>query len=249
MKQIIQAINNRDGRALSAMLPPEQKQTQPQSKSEVAAIVNALFEQLRAAFPATSAQFNDPQSQNNLRRQWILAFMENGITRIDQISAGMKKARASESPFLPSPGLFISWCKEGEAIAAGLPNEDQLFDMVKRYCAERGLYDSPESFPWESAPLYWLVTGLYSEMRNKNLTDSELRKACRPALVAMSKRIAAGDTINPPCLTIEKKIIPVSQERAKQHCSALSRLRTSPAARKAAIAAREASLKRMAGQQ
>ncbi|WP_407568592.1 replication protein P [Pantoea sp. GABEPS69] len=34
----------------------------------------------------------------------------------------MKHARASGSPFRPSPGQFINWCKDGENGAAGLPD-------------------------------------------------------------------------------------------------------------------------------
>ncbi|WP_422738848.1 replication protein P [Pantoea agglomerans] len=42
------------------------------------------------------------------QRQSIAAFVENGITSKQQLSAGMKRARASGSPlFCPSPSEFI----------------------------------------------------------------------------------------------------------------------------------------------
>ncbi|STQ44533.1 Replication protein P [Ewingella americana] len=51
-----------------------------------------------------------------------MAFAENGIRSREQLSAGMQFARASGTPFGPSPGQFIEWCKKGAHKAAGLPD-------------------------------------------------------------------------------------------------------------------------------
>ncbi|WP_312058499.1 replication protein P [Pantoea septica] len=77
----------------------------------------------------------------------------------------MKRARASGSPFWPSLGQFISWCKDVENGAAGLPDKNTLYEIVMRYSARRGLYNSPEAYPWQANAHYWMVTGLYNMMR------------------------------------------------------------------------------------
>ncbi|WP_410174112.1 replication protein P [Pantoea vagans] len=66
----------------------------------------------------------------------------------------MRFARASFSPYWASPGQFITRCREGENNAAGLPEENTLYDMVMRYSARRGLYNSPEAYPWQANAHY-----------------------------------------------------------------------------------------------
>ncbi|WP_427190279.1 replication protein P, partial [Yersinia enterocolitica] len=64
-----------------------------QVPEQAAQIFNELFRQLKAAFPALMTSIKDQSDLNELRRQWVLAFIENGITSIDQVNAGMKIAR------------------------------------------------------------------------------------------------------------------------------------------------------------
>lgn len=164
---------------------------------QVAQVINSVFAQLLAAFPAATA--NREQSEmNEIRRQWVLAFRENGITTMEQVDAGMRVARRQNKPFLPSPGQFISWCKDEMACVAGLPTVDELVDLIYGYCRERGLYHDAESYPWQSKLHYWLVTGLYSNMRANSLTDGELRKKAADELACMAIRLNRGDVIPEP---------------------------------------------------
>lgn len=94
---------------------PEAPAERPQVE-QTAEIFNALFSALRAAFPAAMAGFREQNDFNELRRQWVLAFQENGITTMAQVAAGMRIARRQEKPFLPSPGQFVAWCKEGRSL-------------------------------------------------------------------------------------------------------------------------------------
>jgi hypothetical protein len=193
--------------------------------SSVEQLVDILFRSLKLVFPASiSTTLKDPRDEAAAKRQWIAAFVENGITSKQELSAGMKRARASGSPFWPSPGQFISWCKDGESGAAGLPDEHALYDMVMRYSARRGLYNSPEAYPWKANSHYWLVTTLYSQMRGKGLSESELRGKCRTELHKMAKRIKAGEYIPPPRLQLEKLYVPASHEKALAHIGQMKAL-------------------------
>ncbi|MCX3308270.1 replication protein P [Pantoea vagans] len=188
-------------------------------------LVDTLFASLKVIFPASfSTVLKHPRDEATAKRQWVAAFIENGITSGHQISAGMKRARASVSPFWPTPGQFISWCRKGDYVAAGLPDENMLCDMVMRYCAQRGLYHSPEAYPWQDNTHYWMVTSLYSQMTSHNLSEGELRKACEKELEKMSRRIREGESIPPPRAQLEKIYVPVSPERAKAHISQLKML-------------------------
>lgn len=98
---------------------PEQYDEKPQVQ-QVAQIINGVFSQLLATFPASLAN-RDQNELNEIRRQWVLAFRENGITTMEQVNAGMRVARRQNRPFLPSPGQFVAWCREEASVNAGLP--------------------------------------------------------------------------------------------------------------------------------
>ncbi|MDN0105260.1 replication protein P [Yersinia bercovieri] len=219
MRNVVTAIQNRDGQSLQQMYAADKpKQQVPE---QAAQIFNELFRQLKAAFPALMTSIKDQSDLNELRRQWVLAFIENGITSIDQVNSGMKIARQQATPFLPSPGQFIAWCKQGATRAAGLPDADELYDMVMDYAKRRDMFSSAEAFPWPSNPAYWMVTKLYSQQRVQGLSEQDLRKRCGKELADMSKRIESGEPIPAPVVQIPKLHIPVSNERAMSHIARL----------------------------
>ncbi|EMH0062983.1 DNA replication protein [Providencia rettgeri] len=210
MKSLVTAIQQRDSTALQAMAahaPPQQKQA---VKQQVAQVFNELFRQLKATFPAAIANFKEQSDLDEFKRQWTIAFIENGIRTLEQINIGMKIARQQTNPFLPSPGQFVQWCKQGDYTALGLPTDDDLFDMFKEYCSVRGW----RRFNWQSNACYWMVTKIYSEMRSRNLSDSEVRKLCSSELNAMAKRIKSGEKIPDPMLQLESAVIPTKRDKA-----------------------------------
>ncbi|EUD04824.1 replication protein P [Providencia alcalifaciens RIMD 1656011] len=217
MNSLVTAIQQRDSTALQAMAthaPPQQKQA---IKQQVAQVFNELFRQLKATFPAAIANFKEQSDLDEFKRQWTIAFIENGIRTLEQINIGMKIARQQTNPFLPSPGQFVQWCKQGDYTALGLPTDDELFDMFKEYCSVRGW----RRFNWQSNACYWMVTKIYSEMRSRNLSDSEVRKLCSSELNAMAKRIKSGEKIPEPVQMIEQKHIPTSKEKSLHNLAAI----------------------------
>lgn len=225
MRNLVSAIQNRDASALARMAGDGPRPVDRGVHEDVERLVDALFSNLKQVFPASvSTAWRNPNDEAAAKRQWIAAFAENGIHNKQQLSAGMKHARASGSPFLPSPGQFIQWCKQGELRSAGLPDEDGLYYMVMKYSARRGLIDSPEAYPWESNAAYWMVTGLYSTMRANNLSESELRAKCRAELRKMSSRIESGEEIPPPRAQLEKLYMPTASEKAVDYVARLKAL-------------------------
>lgn len=213
MSKLLTAVNNRDGKLL-AELYGQPSNVQGIVNPDAEKLVDALFRQLKQVFPAASqTNLRSEADESAAKKQWIAAFAENGIRSREQLSAGMKHARASESPFWPSPGQFIAWCKQGAIRASGLPDANELYEMVMDYAKRRGLYASPEAFNWSSNAAYWMVTKLYSEMRGLNLSESELLKHCGKELAAMAKRIEANEPIPAPVVQIPKLHIPVSNEK------------------------------------
>ena len=106
MRNLVAAINNRDSSALARMAGDGPQPVDRGVNETVERLVDMLFMSLKQVFPASvSTALKDPRDEASAKRQWIAAFAENDISTKQQLSAGMKHARASASPFWPSPLL------------------------------------------------------------------------------------------------------------------------------------------------
>jgi hypothetical protein len=76
-----------------------------------ASVVNLLFKELQAIFPAWKQAWPDDETLKAAKRSWIKAFMAQGIQRIEQIRYGIENCRALRNPFAPSVGEFIAMCR------------------------------------------------------------------------------------------------------------------------------------------
>lgn len=79
-------------------------------------LVNKIFAGLKAIFPAWAAALKDQDYQDRAKAEWLKGLIENDITTDYQIEAGFTKARAHNSPFLPSIGQFIEWCNQATGV-------------------------------------------------------------------------------------------------------------------------------------
>ncbi|MEQ4673690.1 replication protein P [Providencia vermicola] len=203
------AIANRDAGALARMAQSStpQKVVNPQAEQ----LVDVLFRNLKQIFPAAvNTIFKNESDELAAKRQWIAAFAENGITTREQLQNGMRHARASDNPFWPAVGQFIKWCKQEDFTQLGLPTETELYEVFKKYCSERGW----RRFNWQSNACYWIVTKVYSEMRSRNLNDSEVIKLCASELKVMANKIKSGEKIADPILQLESTVIPTKRDKA-----------------------------------
>ncbi|EAA0511642.1 TPA: replication protein P [Salmonella enterica subsp. enterica serovar Java] len=195
--ELYRAINSRDGAAMASIAGgnPEHGRV---VNSDAERLVDALFMQLKQIFPAaTQTNLRSDADERVAKQQWIAAFSENGIRTRKQLSAGMQKARSSQSPFWPSPGQFISWCREGSG-ALGV----SVDDIMGEYWRWRKLvfrYPTSEQFPWrDKNPLYYHVC---LELRRRGtegqLSEKELIRAAGDILHDWEKRALAGKPIPP----------------------------------------------------
>lgn len=212
MNKFMSAVQNRDGGALAQMMPAEPQARVVNENAEK--LVDALFTNLMQIFPAAKqTALSTPAEVAAAKRQWILAFAENGITSIEQVKAGMRMARQQESDFWPSCGKFIGWCKTGAAESAGLPSVDDVEAEFKRYNANRGRHARPEDFDWSAPVMYWIVIDVRHLMHQHNYTDGEIRKSIQLHLGRWAKRLAKGERIPQPAPQItHKEHIPAPSE-------------------------------------
>lgn len=123
MKNVTQMIPDA-ARALGTSAPyqaPAQTGTQLGVVDDATGeVVERLFRQLQAIFPAHKQAWPDDKAKAAAMRNWTMGFMAAGIRSLEQIRYGIEQCRKSGSPFAPSVGQFIGWCTPGPE-AFGLP--------------------------------------------------------------------------------------------------------------------------------
>lgn len=216
---LVEVINNRDGTALSRMAGAH-REPQRLLDSEAEALVDSLFRQLKQVFPAAaSTSLKTEAEERTTKRQWVLAFAENGIRTREQLSAGVRHARSSNSDFWPSPGKFISWCKDSSTVL-GVTLQDVMTEF-HRYNREKGLHTGgAEHFPWSSPVMYWIVCDTRRAMYQRQLSEVEVEKYAAKQLDEWAKKVSAGESIPNPVISLEAKrdVMPVTSHPSKDDC-------------------------------
>ena len=93
MKTTWELLNEYDRHHTPTVADYQQTDNDEAKKRQIASIFNDLFVQLQAAFPASMATIKEQSQLNEFRKQWMLAFLENGITTMEQVNAGMRQTR------------------------------------------------------------------------------------------------------------------------------------------------------------
>lgn len=110
--------------AIGAMVPEDVSPVR--IPPQTANVVNALFRELQAIFPAWRQAWPDDDTLKAAKRSWTKAFMAQGISRIGQIRHGIDHCRQLQKPFAPSVGEFIAMCRPTPEML-GLPGSDAAF--------------------------------------------------------------------------------------------------------------------------
>jgi len=74
-------------------------------------VLNIVMKSIKAIYPAWRTTIKSQAELDNMKREWLIGFVESNIKTDKQINRGLKLARADKNPFLPSIGQFIEWCK------------------------------------------------------------------------------------------------------------------------------------------
>ncbi|MDG6880965.1 Replication protein P [Phocoenobacter uteri] len=186
----------------TASMPVENHQPKNVASPEMAVATKVLFNELRGAFPAWRNAFKTKDEYNNFRKVWLETLLEENITP-EQLQAGLRQAKLSESPFFPSVGMFIKWCREQGYSNYGLPSEDELLNRIQSFMAF-GMYEV-NRFKFKSDAEYWLITDLYCKNKSKGWTELQLKKEIKLALKKMAEKMERGEAIPEPQTTLPKK--------------------------------------------
>lgn len=113
----------------ASLHPRDAKASQSVMTQSDAKFIGMLFSQLKNIFPAWRVAFPTPESEAGARHEWSVGLIDANCTTREQLSRGLKKARLSASPWLPSVGMFIDWCK-ADGTEFGLPTEEEAYQQA-----------------------------------------------------------------------------------------------------------------------
>jgi len=89
-------------------------------------VVNALFKELQAIFPAWKQAWPTDAALSTAKRSWIKAFIVAEINTLEQIRFGIERCRSLGTDFAPSVGKFIKLCQPTPEML-GIPPHDKAF--------------------------------------------------------------------------------------------------------------------------
>lgn len=171
-------------------------------------VVERLFRQLQAIFPAHKQAWPDDKAKAAAMRNWTMGFMAAGIRTLEQIRFGIEQCRKSGSPFAPSVGQFIGWCTPGPE-AFGLPaSADAWMEALM------GLYSH------EGVKIAAIATGLF-DLRSAKQEDKGLRQRFDHNYTIVIRRAQAGQPLDGKILTgighdSQKTELELAEELAEQ---------------------------------
>ncbi|MDA3978993.1 replication protein P [Gallibacterium sp. AGMB14963] len=181
----------------------------------MAKFVDRLFARLKAIFPAWQAAFDGEEGYQEAKRLWLEALVNNGVTTAAQFKCGIAQAERSGSPFFPSAGQFIAWCKTDDYAALGLPTVEELQYRLNKFRANGGFAEI-ERFEFISDAEYWLITDLANKSIRSGYSEAEELKAMKTALDKMAKRLEKGEILPKPTRSLPERVEYLDPGKVKQ---------------------------------
>ena len=123
--------------------------------------INELMTALAGMFPAWKQAVSTKLEADAVRQQWYTALTENNITP-DELRAGLERARRESTPWLPSCGQFLSWCRPVKSLTV-----NQAWQKASQQVVSQE-WDNPQVF--EAAQR----TGEYEIKRNPTVQCQKL---------------------------------------------------------------------------
>lgn len=204
----------------SSSQPGSEHQTDDAQLQVAAGVINKLFAELQACFPAWRQTFTCKSDIDAAKRSWARGLVEAKITTETQLKCGLAKARRSELPFWPSLGQFIAWCQPDPS-DHGLPSARQAYME-----ACRKSHPASDRRNWSHPAVYVAAREVGSFELTTQPSSQSLPLFERAYMIAV-RRVMAGEDLNaeiPKALPRQPAPRSVAPEVAKQHLERLKKM-------------------------
>ena len=175
-------------RAGAALPPIPVAATLPrQADPATVEVVNRLFVELQAIFPAWRQAWPDDKALAAAKRSWIKGLAAAKITRLEQVRFGLEQCRLDGGDFIPSVGKFVARCRPTPE-SLGLPSPARAF---REACANA--HPAAEQ-RWSHEAVYHAAceTGFH-ELRN--LPEDKSRVLFERAYALTVRMLLAGEPL------------------------------------------------------
>jgi len=182
-------------------------------------LISGIFERLSSACPAWKQSLaglpvNEAQAVlNQTKRDWLNAFMENGINDSRLINYAFSKLLNDPNPFMPTVGMFIGWCQEGN-IPEGTKNS---LESYKEVCAYQCLPREKRQ-PYGLSPEVWHTLNNLGDLANwRQMEKIKHKKYWEEEHERTLERLRNGEPLDeapPPRQAIEKTHTPLNKSAA-----------------------------------
>lgn len=153
-------------------------------------VVNQLFKELMAICPAFQHAWPKEEDFINAKRQWMIAFKDEGINSIEQLKKGLQGVRSSTLPFVVSVGAFIALCKLTPEDIGAPPARDAYLESVNKYS---GACDAGSE--WSHPAVKYAAAAIgSSEIRSK--TEKEILPIFEEVYLKGCNLIVSGRNMN-----------------------------------------------------
>lgn len=150
---------------------------------------------------------------NQAKRDWLNAFMENGINDMRLIDYAFSKLLADPNPFMPTVGQFIQWCYEGN-IPEGTKT---AFDAYKEVCEYQCLPREKRQ-PYGLSPEVWHTLANIQDIHSwRQMEKKKHKEYWFDEYERTLQTLRDGGPLHeapPPRQAIENKRTPIDKEKA-----------------------------------
>ena len=101
--------------------------------AQAAAVVNKIFNDLKAIHSAWKQALSSDLTEGDIKKQFLLGFIESGVSDLTVINDALARSRASRNPFLPTIGQFIGYCREAVAERIGALDSTVAYAHLVHY--------------------------------------------------------------------------------------------------------------------
>lgn len=183
---------------------------------ETAHVVNILFRELKAIFPAFRQAWPTDDEFNRAKINWVKAFQSVKLNKIELVRYGLEKCRLSGRPFAPTVGEFIEWCRRTPE-DCGLPDIHEAFAIAGKVNELYGDYIYPH------VATYTVIKHVLSQIgtqKFRTMTEKEAVKIFNHYYTVACRQYAGGSIKDIP-MAIAKKPMPHPVDREKANAARL----------------------------
>lgn len=164
-------------------------------------IINRLFDQLSALYPASAYGWRDISVLDATKAAWISAMMQSGVSSGQDIKRGLdacKREIEQGREYLPSPIVFAKFCKELQPYELGLPDIDSAFiEATKKHSA-------PAFVEWSHLAVFWAARGI-SPFDYAHQREAWLKSEFKRLYLLQVEKVARGESLPVAALPSREK--------------------------------------------